>query len=145
MGDKDMNELFGKAEILICDPNGEMKPLGKVVECSTSPESEEKSDYVPTKDSFSFSFEVPSLSVWFEGNANLKPIQMAQDMLTRLRDYHALWHKYYGMGMRKERRKIERDFNTLAQRFTLHCKIYNITIQSTKTNEHTENQTLQER
>lgn len=30
-----MNELFGKAEILICDPNGEMKPLGKVVENST--------------------------------------------------------------------------------------------------------------
>lgn len=35
MGDKDMNELFGKAEILICDPNGEMKSLGKVVENST--------------------------------------------------------------------------------------------------------------
>lgn len=30
-----MNELFGKAEILIYDPNGEMKPLGKVVENST--------------------------------------------------------------------------------------------------------------
>ena len=35
MGDKDLNELFGKAEILICDPNGEMKSLGKIVENST--------------------------------------------------------------------------------------------------------------
>ena len=110
----------------------DMKPLGKVVECSTSLESEEDADYVPTKDSFSFSFEVPSLSKWFEENPNLKPIQEAQDMLTRLRDYHAMWHKYYGMGMRKERRKIERDFNALVQRFALHCKIYNITIRLSK-------------
>lgn len=136
MGDKETAKLFGNSELLIFGSNGEMKPLGKVVECSTSLESEEDADYVTTKDSFSFSFEVPSLSKWFEGNANLKPIREAQDMLTRLRDYHALWHKYYGFGMRKERRKIERDFNTLAQRFVLHCKIYNITIQSKKTNEH---------
>lgn len=132
MGDKDTDKLFGNPELLIYDANDEMKPLGKVVECSTSLESEEEADYVPTKDSFSFSFEVPNLSKWFEENANLKPIREAQDMLTRLRDYHALWHKYYGMGMRKERRKIERNFNALAQRFTLHCKIYNITIQSKK-------------
>lgn len=132
MGDKDTDKLFGKGELLICDPNGEMKPLGKVVEGSTSLESEEEADYVPTKDSFSFSFEVPSLSKWFEENANLKPIQVARDMLARLRDYHALWHKYYGMGMRKERRKIERNFSALAQRFALHCKIYNITIRPNK-------------
>ncbi len=136
MGDKDTDKLFGNPELLIYDANGEMKPLGKVVECSTSLESEEDADYVPTKDSFSFSFEVPSLSKWFEENPNLKPIQEAQDMLTRLRDYHAMWHKYYGMGMRKERRKIERDFNALVKCFVLHCKIYNITIQSKKTNEH---------
>lgn len=135
MGEKDTDELFGNPELLICDPNGEMKPIGKVAECSTSLESEDESDYVPTKVSFSFPFEVPSLSKWFEENANLKPIQEAQNMLDRLRDYHALWHKYYGFGMRKERRKIERNFNTLAQRFALHCKIYNITIQSKKTNE----------
>lgn len=36
MGDKDTDKLFGNSEILICDPNGELKPLGKVVECSTS-------------------------------------------------------------------------------------------------------------
>lgn len=132
MGDKDTNMLFGNPEILICEPNGEMKPLGKVVECSARLESEDEADYVPTKDSFSFSFEVPSLSKWFEENANLKPVQEAQDMLTRLRDYHALWHKYYGMGMRKERRKIERNFNALSQRFALHCKNYNITIKSTE-------------
>lgn len=139
MGDKGTDKLFGNPEIQICDPNGDMKPLGKVVECSTSFESEEEPDYVPTRGSFSFSFEVPSLSKGFEENANLKPIQEAQNMLTRLRGYHTLWHKYYGFGMRKERRKIERNFNALAQRFALHCKIYNITIQSKKANEHTEN------
>lgn len=136
MGDKETAKLFGNSELLIFGSNGEMKPLGKVVECSTSLESEEDADYVPTKGSFSFSFEMPRLSKWFEENANLKPIQEAQNMLDRLRDYHALWHKYYGFGMRKERRKIERYFNALAQRFALHCKIYNITIQSKKTNEH---------
>lgn len=136
MGNKDTNKLFGNPELLICDPNGEMKPLGKVVGWSTSLESEAEADYVPTRDSFSFSFEVPSLSKWFEENANLKPIQEAQDMLVRLRDYHALWHKYYGFGMRKERRRIERNFNALAQRFALHCKIYNITIRPTNRNEH---------
>lgn len=132
MGDKDTNMLFGNCAIFIGESEADMKLLGKIMENSTSFESEEESDYVPTKDSFSFSFEVPRLSKWFEENANLKPIQEAQNMLDRLHHYHALWHKYYGFGMRKERRKIERDFNALAQRFALHCKIYNITIQSQK-------------
>lgn len=136
MNEKELNELFGKSELLICEADGGLKPLGKVMECSTSLESEEESDYVPTKDSFSFSFEMPRLPKWFGENANLKPIQEAQNMLDRLHNYHALWHKYYGFGMRKERRKIERNFNALAQRFALHCKIYNITIQSQKKNEH---------
>lgn len=35
MGDKDTDMLFGNPELLICDANGEMKPLGKVVENST--------------------------------------------------------------------------------------------------------------
>lgn len=105
-----------------------MKPIGKVVECGTNLESEEESDYVPTKDGFSFSFEAPSLSKRFEENANLKPIQVAQDMPARLRDCHAPRHKYHGMGMRKERRRIERNFNAPAQRFALHCKMYDITI-----------------
>lgn len=35
MGDKDTDKLFGNPEIPICDPNGEMKPLGKIVEGST--------------------------------------------------------------------------------------------------------------
>lgn len=34
MGDKDTGKLFGNPELLICDPSGEMKPLGKVVEGS---------------------------------------------------------------------------------------------------------------
>lgn len=126
MGDED-NVLSGGRMLFIGKSEADMKPLGKVVECSTSFESEEEADYIPTKDSFSLSFEVPSLSKWFDENPNLKPIQEAQDMLTRLRDYHAMWHKYYGMGMRKERRKIERSYNALARRFALHCKIYNIT------------------
>ena len=132
MGEEDTNLMFGKPTLFVGKSEADMKPLGKVVECSTSLESEEESDYVPTKDSFSFSFEVPSLSKWFEENANLKPIREAQDMLTRLCDYHALWHKYYGFGMRKERRKIERNFNVLAKRFALHCNIYNITIRPSK-------------
>lgn len=134
MGDKDTNMLFGNCAIFIGKSEADMETL-EVVEDSLRLNPEEV-DYVPTKDSFSFSFEVPSLSKWFEENANLKPIREAQAMLGRLRDYHALWHKYYGFGMRKERRKIERNFNALAQRFALHCKIYNITIKSKKTNEH---------
>lgn len=35
MGDKDADKLFGNPKLLICDANGEMKPLGKVVESST--------------------------------------------------------------------------------------------------------------
>lgn len=128
MVDKATDKLFGNPELLICGAVGEMKPIGKVVDCSTSLESEEESDCVPTKNSFSFSFATPTLSKWFEENADLKPIREAQDMLTRLRDYHALWHKYYGFGMRKERRKIERNFNELAHRFVIHCRQYGITI-----------------
>lgn len=115
-------------ELLICSADGEMKPVGKLVEQSTSLESEESPDCIPTKSSFSFSFEMPSLSKWFEENAELKPIKEAQDMLNRIRDYQALWRKYYGFGMRKERRKIERNFNALAQRFVIHCRQYGITI-----------------
>lgn len=128
MVDKDIDKLFGNLELLFCNVDGEMKPIGKVVDCTTSLESEEESDCVPTKYSFSFSFEMPSLSKWFEENAELKPIKEAQDMLNRLRDYHALWRKFYGFGMRKERRKIERNFNALAQRFVIHCRQYGITI-----------------
>lgn len=115
-------------ELLICSADGEMKPVGKLVEQSTNLESEESPDCIPTKNSFSFSFEMPSLSKWFEENAELKPIKEAQDILNRLRDYQALWRKYYGFGMRKERRKIERNFNALAQRFVIHCRQYGITI-----------------
>ena len=34
MSDKDTDKLFGNPELLICDANGEMKPIGKVVENS---------------------------------------------------------------------------------------------------------------
>lgn len=124
---------------MMCDPNGEMETRGKLWECSTSleleEEADEEADYVPTKDSFSFSFEMPSQSKWFEENPDLKPVREAQAMLDRLRDYHALWHKYYGFGMRKERRRIERNFNALAQRFALHCRLYNITLSKRNNND----------
>lgn len=119
-------------ELLLCDADGELKPIGKIVGCSTSLESEESPDYIPTKNSFSFSFEMPSLSKWFEERPELQPVRAAQDMLNRLRDYQALWRKYFGFGMRKERRKIERNFNALAQRFVNHCRLYGITIKPQK-------------
>lgn len=128
MVDKDTYKSFGNPVLLICDADGEMKPIGKIVENSTRLESEEEPDCVPTKNCLSFSCEMPHLSKWVEENANLKPLREAQAMLDRLRDYHALWHKYYGFGFRKERRKIERNFNALAQRFALHCRLYGITI-----------------
>lgn len=49
-------------------------------------------------------------------------------MLDRLRDYQYLRDKYYGFGMRKERRKIERDIKVLEQRLIIYCRIHNIII-----------------
>lgn len=115
-------------ELFIRDANGEMKPLGKVVEGSTRLESDVVSDFAPTKDSLSYSFETTLQSKWFEEKSLPKPLQEAQNMLTRMRDYYALWHKYYGFGRRKERRIIVRKFKALAQRFNKHCKLYGITI-----------------
>lgn len=131
MVNKDNNIFNRKAELYLIE-DGKMKQIGKVVENSTIIGSEDGYDCVPTKDSFSFSFEGPRLSKWFEENVNIKPVREAQDMLTRLRDYQALWHKYYGFGLRKERRKIERNFNALAQHFVNHCRIYGITIKQKK-------------
>lgn len=129
MGDKDTDKLFGNPELLICGPDGEMKPLGKVTECSASFESEEGATHVPTSADFSITYEIPRLSGWFEERPELEPVKEAQAMLDRLRNYQYLWRKYYGFGMRKERRKIERAFNALAQRLVAHCKMYYITIQ----------------
>lgn len=131
MGDKDDNLLNGKSQLMVFIPEEDVfKPIGKIVEKSTSIESEEESDCVPTRNSFSFSCEMPSLSKWYEENIDLKPVKEAQAMLNRLRDYQELWHKYYGMGMRRERRKIERNFKTLAQCLAIHCKHYGITFKT---------------
>ena len=130
MGDKDDNIFNRKAELYLIK-DGEIKQLGKVVEKSTIIGSEDGYDCVPTKDSFSFSCEMPCLSKWFEDNHDLKPIREAQDMLTQLRNYKAIWNKYYGFGMRKERRRIERNFKKLAQRFVIHCRLYGITVKQT--------------
>lgn len=107
---------------------GEMKPLGKIVSMSTELEENDASAIVPTKSDFSFSFECPTLPKWFVENAEIKPVKEAQVMLVRLRDYQALWRKYYGCGMRRERRQIERNFNRLARLFVFHCRRYGISI-----------------
>lgn len=54
MVDKNTDKLFGIPELLLCDADGDMKPIGKIVDCSTSLESEERPDCTPTKNSFSF-------------------------------------------------------------------------------------------
>lgn len=127
MRDKDNNIINRESRLMYISEDGVMKPLEKVLN-GTTIASVQVSDCVPTKDSLSFSCEIPGLSKWFEKNFDLEPLRKAQNMLDRLRDYQALWNKYYGFGMRKERRKIERKFNVLAQRFVIHCKLYGITI-----------------
>lgn len=127
MRDKDTNILNCKKRVMYISADGGMKPLGKVLN-GTTIASEQGSDCVLATDSLSFSCEIPGLSKWFENNFDLEPLRKAQNMLDQLRDYQALWNKYYGFGMRKERRKIERKFNVLAQRFVIHCKLYGITI-----------------
>lgn len=56
MGEKDTDKLFGNPEILICDPNGEMKPLGKVVENSTrlNPEDAAELDRLSVREKMQF-------------------------------------------------------------------------------------------
>lgn len=56
MGDKDTDKLFGNPEILICDPNGEMTPLGKVVENSTrlNPEDAAELDRLSVREKMQF-------------------------------------------------------------------------------------------
>ena len=114
--------------LMICSADGEMKPIGKIVEDTTSFDSGEESDSFPTMTSFSFSCELPALANWFEECVELEQLLKAQGMLEGLRDYHALWLELYGFGMRKERRKIVRNYKILAQRFNTHCRIYGITI-----------------
>lgn len=122
------NKLFEDSKLFLCDADGKLRPIGNIVEHSTSLESKEVTNHIPTMNSLSFSCEIPHLAKWYEKNANLKPLQNAQVMLDRLRELHALWHKYYGFGMRKERRKIEQNFKALAQRFVNHCRLHNIMI-----------------
>lgn len=56
MGDKDTDKLFGNPELLICDPNGEMTPLGKVVENSTrlNPEDAAELDRLSVREKMQF-------------------------------------------------------------------------------------------
>lgn len=128
MDDKDQNISFGDTELFLCGPGGEMKPLGRVVEHNTDFEAEDEPMLFPVKGDFSITADMPSLSDWFKKNIELWPVRIAQNMLDRLGDYQALWHKYYGAGMRKERRELERRFNALAQRLAIHCGNYGIMI-----------------
>lgn len=130
MGDKDTDKLFGNSELLICGPDGEIKPIGKVLKCQMNFEPDSETIVrLPTRADFSFSCEMPDWSDWFKEHPEIQAVRKAQKMLDKLQDYHSLWHKYYGMGMRKERRKIERDFHTLALNFSLYCRMYGIMIE----------------
>lgn len=132
MGEKDIIELFGNPELLICNTNGAMKPVGKIVDQSISFEPEEKAVPVPIKNSFSFSIKSPDLEKLWEENKDLKSLKEAQAMYDRLRDHQAIWRKYYGKGMRKERRRIEREFKALQERLLKHCEHYGIIIKPTQ-------------
>lgn len=124
MGDKDNNLFFGDTELYFCTADNVMKPIGKAIEHSINYKSDTETDLLkPSKQSYSFSATV-------EGDFNklfdLEPLRKAQAMLDKLREYSALYHKYYGMGMRKERRRIKRDFDALRQRFLRYCEINDI-------------------
>lgn len=129
MGDKDINELFGNAELLIGTTDGGLKPLGTIVQRSASFEAEDNEPItypINGKSSFSFSVErTPELDALMKAPPE---VEQAQSMLERLQNYHAVWQNMYGCGQRKKRRLIERDIRSLYARLKKHCQIYGIEI-----------------
>lgn len=131
MGDKDTDKLFGNSELLICGPDGEMKPLGKVVECSTSLESEE-SDCVPTKEYYSFDFKMKEEDFktllghpLLEYPMILKIAEsMCKDINDLIKTYGFLKRK--GKLNRRERRERERKIAREIGIFQTYCKQNNI-------------------
>lgn len=126
MGDKNTDKLFGNPEILIGDPGSEMKPL-KVVEGSLKIESEDSEPIPPATNSYSMTFEVPQLEKRWRDFAHLKPVKDAQRMLDRMYELHRQYRKLLGMGQRRERRRIAREFDALYAKLDAHCTMYGIT------------------
>lgn len=127
MGDKDTDILFGKPQLFLGEPGGEMKPL-KVVEGSLKFESEESDPLSPTTNSYSMTFESPQLEKPWYDFSHLKPVKDAQRMLDRMQELHHQYRKLLGMGQRRERRRIAREFDALYAKFDAHCKWYGITL-----------------
>lgn len=132
MEEKDnLTQGFSKPELFI-----DGRPIGRAETMTTQLQGDEDdSIQLPKPGSFSISFDIPAISDAFKEFVQLQPVAKAQEMLNRLRDYQHLWRKYYGFGMRRERRQIERDFKALAQRLAIHCRNYGITIQASNPKE----------
>lgn len=126
MGDKDTNMLFGNTEILIGEPGGEMKPL-KMVEGSLRIESEDSEPIHPAKNTYSMTLEAPQLEKSWYDFAYLKPVKDAQRMLDRMYELHHQYRKLLGMGQRRERRRIAREFDALYAKLDAHCTMFGIT------------------
>lgn len=122
MGDKDTDRLFGNPELLICDPNGEMKPLGKVVESSISFESEEELSCNPGRNSYSFNFKADidddTLGISFS-----KPLRIAESMRESINDLieNYAFLRREGKLNRKERREREREIKKRLSRYISFC------------------------
>ena len=135
MGDKDTDKLFGNPEILIGEPGGEMKPL-KVVEGSVTIESEDSEPIPPANNSYSMTFETPQLEKPWYDFTRLKPVKDAQRMLDRMQELHCQYRKLLGMGQRRERRRIAKEFDTLYAKLAAHCTMYGITFKRKEHDHH---------
>jgi len=135
MGDKDTDKLFGSPEILMGEPGGEMKPLN-IVEGSLKIESEDSEPIPPAKNTYSMTFEAPQLEKPWYDFAHLKPVKDAQRMLDRMYELHHQYRKLLGMGQRRERRRIAREFDALYAKLDAHCKCYGITLKRKEHDHH---------
>lgn len=126
MGDKDTDKLFGNPEILIGEPGGDMKPL-EVVEGSLKIESGDIEPIPLAKNIYSMTFKAPQLEKSWYDFTHLKSVKDAQRMLDRLQELHRQYRKLLGMGQRRERRRIAREFDALYAKLDAHCKWYGIT------------------
>ena len=112
MDDKDTDKLFGDPNLLICDKVGEMKSIGKVVECAS----------IPQKNSFSFDFKMKKED--FEIlMRHPRVIALAErcrkDINSLIEAYGSL--KRCGKLNRRERRAREREIKKKYGRFVTFC------------------------
>lgn len=126
MGEEDTDKLFGNPELLICDADGDMKPL-KMVEESVKFESESSEPTTPAKNAYSFSCEVGNPEEWKEMFKLSAAVEKAQKMVDLLNDMADLWRRKPPCS-RRERRERKRRYDALFARLKQHCKIYGIEI-----------------